>query len=181
VNALNEKPQPLPVMSSELESLYRQHHEMVVRTAFRITRDMTDAEDVLHTVFVRLMQRPQRLLGDAKPGPYLHRAAVNAALDVLRRRRRCVPLEAVPAGNGAQAPRQLRLVSDRELGERLRAALASLSERAAEVFVLRHVEGYSNREVGRLLGIPWGTVAVIVHRARRRLQRELVSEGRAVA
>ena len=90
-----------------------------------------------------------------------------------------MPLEAVPPPARAQPTRQLRLVSDRELGERLRAALARLPERAAEVFVLRHVEGYSNREIGRLLGISWGTVAVTLHRARRRLQTELSTEGRA--
>ncbi len=74
---------------------------------------------------------------------------------------------------------QTGFVSRRELGERLRAALARLPERAAEIFVLRHVEGYSNQEIGRLLGISWGSVAVTVHRARRRLQTELLAEGRA--
>jgi len=167
------------VIAGDLERLYLRHHEMVLRTAFRLTRDMRDAEDVLHTVFLRVMQRGEGLGEGTEAGPYLHRAAVNAALDVLRRRRRSVPLEALPPASEAVPEQQLRLVSQAELGDRLRSALARLSPRNAEVFVLRHVEGYSNREIGRLLGISWGTVAVALHRARRRLQSELSTEGRA--
>lgn len=178
MNALSPEPHPEPIVAGELERLYRQHHEMIVRTAYRLTRDLGDAEDVLHGVFVRLMQGGQRFAEGANPGPYLHRAAVNMALDVLRRRQRLVALDAVaPARQTTEAP-QLRLVARAELGERLRAALARLPERAAEVFVLRHVEGYSNREIARLLGISWGSVAVTLHRARRRLQTELSTERR---
>lgn len=179
MNALGASPHPLPVIAGDLERLYRQHHEMIVRTAYRLTRDMGDAEDVLHSVFLKLMQRGQRFEEGAKEGPYLHRAAVNAALDVLRRRQRSVPLDAVPPAREAEPEQQLRLVARAELGDRLRAALARLSPRNAEVFVLRHVEGYSNQEIGRLLGISWGTVAVALHRARRRLQQELTTDRRA--
>jgi len=178
MNALKPQP-PLPAGIDEVERLYREHHEMVLRTAYRLTRSMGDAEDVLHSLFARLMQREESFGFGVNPGPYLHRAAVNAAIDILRRRQRLVPLEAVPPSEDATEESQTGFVSRRELGERLRAALARLPERAAEIFVLRHVEGYSNREIGRLLGISWGSVAVTVHRARRRLQTELLAEGRA--
>ena len=174
-----ESPPPIPVADAALEALYRQHQRMILRTAYRLTRSMNDAEDVLHGLFVRLLQRQVRLSPGAEPGPYLHRAAVNLALDVLRRRHRILPLEALPPENEASEPRQLRLVDSSEIGERLRAGLASLPGRQAEVFVLRHVEGYSNQEIGRMLGISWGTVAVTLHRARRRLQQLLGSGRRA--
>ena len=178
--ATNPIPQH-PGLDSEIEQLYRDHHEMVLRTAYRITRDLGDAEDVLHGLFVRLMQREMPLGDDVNPGPYLHRAAVNAALDVLRRRKQLVPLDAVPPSGEAREESQSGLVSRAELAERLRAALTRLTPQAAEIFVLRHVEGYSNREIGRLLGISWGSVAVAVHRARRRLQDELQTEWRALS
>ena len=178
MNALKPQP-PLPAGIDEVERLYREHHEMVLRTAYRLTRSMGDAEDVLHSVFTRLMQREESFEAGVNPGPYLHRAAVNAAIDILRRRQRIVPLEAVGPSEDATEESQTGFVSRRELGERLRAALARLPQRAAEIFVLRHVEGYSNQEIGRLLGLSWGSVAVTVHRARRRLQTELLAEGRA--
>jgi RNA polymerase sigma-70 factor (ECF subfamily) len=180
MNAL-ESPPPLPVIADDLAELYRQHHEMILRTAYRLTRNMGDAEDVLHGVFVKLMQREQRFAPGVNPGPYLHRMAVNAAIDFLRKRRQSVPLEAVPPSHEAKEPNQPQMVLCSELGDRLRAALAVLPGRAAEIFVLRYVEGYSNREIGRLCGMHWGTVAVTLHRARRRLQKELLVARRALA
>lgn len=173
------RPTPTPQLAEDLDRLYREHHEMILRTAYRLTHSMGDAEDVLHSVFVRLLQRESRLGNDVHTGPYLHRAAVNAALDILRRRQRLVPLEALPPGREASQETQSGQVSRGELAARLRVALARLSPQAAEIFVLRHVEGYSNREIGRLLGISWGSVAVTVHRARRRLQTELLGEWRS--
>jgi len=173
-------PPPKAVAADALEGLYRRHHEMILRTAYRLTRNLGDAEDVLHSVFVRLMQREMPFGEDINPGPYLHRAAVNAALDILRRRKRSVPLEAVPPSREAREEVQSGLVLRSELAARLRVALTRLTPQAAEIFVLRHVEGYSNREIGRLLGISWGSVAVAVHRARRRLQDELQTEWRAL-
>jgi RNA polymerase sigma-70 factor, ECF subfamily len=180
MNALSSRP-PQAVPADNLERLYRQHHEMVLRTAYRLTRSMGDAEDVLHSVFLRLMQRAEGFPEDVNLGPYLHRAAVNAALDILRRRTRIVPLESLPPGREAGEDEALGFASRAELGQRLRVALAHLNDRAAEIFVLRYVEGYSNQEIGRLLGISWGTVAVAIHRARRRLQSELQAGRRATS
>jgi RNA polymerase sigma-70 factor, ECF subfamily len=177
MNALKSPP-PLTVIADELGELYRKHHEMILRTAYRITRNMGDAEDVLHSVFIKLMQKEIKFEEGVNPGPYLHRTAVNAAIDMLRRRQRIVPLEAVSPSRETTQESPFGFVSRTELGNRLRAALATLPDRLAEVFVLRFVEGYSNQEIGRLLGIHWGTVAVTIHRARHRLQKELLTGGR---
>src|SRR5215217_9020184 len=83
--------QPLRQPPEALEVMFRQHHEAVFRTAYRITGDAMDAEDVLQTVFVRLLRRDdgrEPLAPEDGAGRYLHRAAVNAALDLLRRRKR---------------------------------------------------------------------------------------------
>jgi len=65
----------------------------------------------------------------------------------------------------------------RELRGRLRRALGKLAPRPAEVFVLRAVEGLTNREVARLLGSSPATVAVQYFRARTQLRKELLAEG----
>lgn len=68
-----------------LERCYQQYADRVYRAAYRVTGSSTDAEDVLQTVFLRLARRaPGDSLGE-DAGGYLHRAAVHAALDVLRR------------------------------------------------------------------------------------------------
>jgi RNA polymerase sigma-70 factor (ECF subfamily) len=52
-------------------------------------------------------------------------------------------------------------------------ALSELSPRAAEIFVLRHIEGYGNSEIARLVGASRGTVAVTLFRARAQLRRSI--------
>src|SRR5215470_17979919 len=79
--------------ATEIEKAFLEHHEMVYRAAFRITGNASDAEDVLQTLFLRLVRRewtPDREFG--WPG-YLHRAAVNIAVDIVRSRARDAVLE----------------------------------------------------------------------------------------
>src|SRR5258708_15851286 len=71
-----------------LEMLFREHHGAVYRAAYRITGNAMDAEDVLQTVFTRLLRREEQPDLSESAGSYLHRAAVNAALDLIRRPKR---------------------------------------------------------------------------------------------
>ena len=158
--------------------IFRQHHEAVFRTAYRITGDAMDAEDVLQTVFVRLLRRDEALepvAADEGAARYLHRAAVNAALDLLRRRKRRPAVALDEADDLADvtevAPDRRR--HSQELRTLLREALSRLSPRAAEIFALRYFEGFGNLEIARLTGASQTAVAVLLHRARHRLQKEL--------
>ena len=71
---------------ADMARIYREHSARVLAAAYRVTGSSHDAEDVLQTVFMRLVRREGAALGD-EPGAYLHRAAVNAALDVVRSRK----------------------------------------------------------------------------------------------
>jgi RNA polymerase sigma-70 factor (ECF subfamily) len=164
--------QPLPVpAASVLGPIFEEHHGRVFRAAYRVTGNASDAEDVLQTVFLRLARQPESTL--ANPRSYLYRAAVNCALDQLRCRRSspAVPLEGADR-TGAPAV-ETDAAEAAELRRALRQALAGLHPRLAEVFVLRFVEGYENREIAQMLGTSRAVVAVTLHRARGRLKREL--------
>src|SRR6186997_1920359 len=78
---------------ADLERIFLEHQGRVFRAAYRVTGSLTDAEDVLQTVFLRLMRRDATAAGVEHLGSYLYRAAVNTALDVLRTRRESIPLE----------------------------------------------------------------------------------------
>ncbi len=154
---------------SELEGIFADHHGLVFRTAYRITGNAADAEDVLQTVFMRLMRRSPESPRLDNPESYLRRAAVNAALDVVRARQTAatVPLEDMPSSVACPDLREMRMA--------LRRGLAELSPRSAEIFTLRFFEGYSNREISRTLGISQVLTAVTLHRARRQLQKQMKS------
>jgi RNA polymerase sigma-70 factor (ECF subfamily) len=162
--------------AGELERLFREHHEQVFRAAYRITGSVTDAEDVLQTIFLRLAsnaETPEL----ANPAGYLHRAAVNAALDLVRARGRArlISFDAMESAQELKAPNVSpeEEHADRELRALLRHAVAKLGERAATVFALRYFEGYDNNSIAELLGTSPTVVAVILHRARTRLRREI--------
>jgi RNA polymerase sigma-70 factor (ECF subfamily) len=160
-----------------LEAIFREHHGSVFRAAYRITGNAADAEDVLQTVFMRLLRRDEQPDLSNSAGSYLHRAAVNAALDMLRRRKRARAVDLDEVGDQLvdEANQPERDRGNRELSRRLRAALTQLSPRQSEIFTLRYLEGMGNLEIARMLGSSQTSIAVILHRARHRLQKELGS------
>jgi RNA polymerase sigma-70 factor, ECF subfamily len=167
---------PLPEPPDELESLFRDQHTRIFRTAYRITGNAVDAEDVLQNVFLRLVRGGE--LYDLKQNPeaYLQRAAVNASLDILRSRTRSKSvalqdLETEPEENAARNPENQQV--DRELRKLIESAVAKLGDRSAEMFALRYYEGYDNREIAEKLGTSQMVVGVMLHRARGKMRREI--------
>jgi RNA polymerase sigma factor (sigma-70 family) len=161
--------EPAIVVPSEFERVFRAHHGLVFRTAYRITGNAADAEDVSQTVFLRLFRREHDELENEES--YLRRAAINAALDVLRSRQsdRTVELTDLPAEPAHDYPHN----DPRELRLALGRALADLKQRPAEVFALRFLEGFTNPQIAQMLGISQVVVAVIVFRARQQLRKAL--------
>ena len=159
-----------------LEPVYREHARAVIQAAYRVTGNAEDAEDVLQTVFTRLARR--RTPPDLSAGalPYLRRAAVNAALDLVqsKRAKTSVPFDgATEAVTSDPAPHPDHIQHGRELQQQLRRALAGLSRRSAEIFTLRYFEDLDNQTIAATLGTSPGTVAVTLHRVRERLKNEL--------
>jgi RNA polymerase sigma-70 factor, ECF subfamily len=156
--------EPGIAIPTELESAFRAHHGMVFRTAYRITGNAADAEDVLQVVFLRMLRRDASAEALDNQESYLRRAAINASLDVIRSR---------------QADRSVELTDDvahsdtPELRRALARAMAQLEPRRAEIFALRFLEGFTNPEIAKMLGISQVLVAVLVHRTRQQLRKAL--------
>jgi len=159
----------------ELAVLFRDHHKAVFRIAYRITGSRSDAEDVLQTIFLRLT--PNRRDLSPNPEGYLHRAAVNASLDLIRRRTRAnfVAFDVIDFNKEAKlsTPSPEDDFADVELRELIRHAVAKLEGRAATAFALRYFEGYDNARIAHVLGTSQMVVAVTLHRARTRLRKEI--------
>ena len=160
--------EPVIATPHELEQSFRAHHGMVFRTAYRITGNAADAEDVLQTVFLRLLRRASGARSPENEESYLRRAAINASLDVLRAQRTTprAELDELPSSSNRDSL---------EFRQALARALARLKPRSAEVFALRFLEGFDNACIAEMLGISRMLVAVIAHRARQQLRKELGS------
>jgi len=169
-----------------LEHIFREHHDRVFRTAWRVTGSPADAEDVLQTVFLRLArtEESRQDLGRAfewseNPEAYLSRAAINASLDLLRSRKRsrAVAMDDVEHYAAMTTSTSSRHAEahheDRELRKLIRAAVSRLGEKAGEIFALRYFEGYDNGEIARMMNTSALVVGVTLHRARARLRKEI--------
>lgn len=158
------------------ERLFRDHHAFVYRTAYSVTGTRHDAEDVLQTIFLRLLRRG--LPDDARQNPkaYLHRAAINVSLNILRARKR-----QHPAGD-VESLRAVAPVVDvnpaDEMRERLIRAMGELRPRVVEMLVLRYEHDCSDADIARMLGTSRGVVAVTLYRARVRLKKALRAPAR---
>ena len=162
--------EPIEMTSSPalpgLAGLYERHSEAVFRAALRVTGSPADAEDVLQTVFLRVLSQGDQDGAAGRPAAYFRRAAVNAAVDLLRRR---VVHAETAYDDGAHAAIEPAML----LKEQLRRAVATLDSEDATLFLLRYVEGLSNQELADLFGLEKNNVAVRLHRIRLRLQAEM--------
>ncbi len=165
-------------LTHDLSALFAEHNRRVLMAAYRITGNMADAEDVAQAVFLRVAGAPVPV---ANAASYLYRAALNGALDLLRRRKTsgAEPLEsaAMVAATGAGSSPE-SATANRQLADLLRLAIAELSPRAAEMFTLRYVEEMGNREIAAWMGTSQAVVAVTLHQSRSRLKKRLTELNR---
>jgi RNA polymerase sigma-70 factor (ECF subfamily) len=157
------------MIPAEIDRLYRAHSDAVYRSAWRLLGRAEDAEDVLQTVFLRFLRRDASLGWVSEPEFYLRRSAVNTALDLIRSRKR----SSAPKVSLEELPRDPASNSQEELRQSLREALASLDPRWAEIFALRYIEGFGNKEIAEQLDMSQAMVAVTLFRCRQKLQKEL--------
>jgi RNA polymerase sigma-70 factor (ECF subfamily) len=147
--------------------LYQQYSDAVYRTALRVTGNPADAEDVLQSVFVRILDHRLSIDQALAPERYLRRAATNASIDLLRKKSTQVerPIE---EGRDFPAPEENLL-----LKERLRRAIGSLPPADAELFVLCYLEGLTYDQLAEQFELERGTVASRLYRIRALLQQEI--------
>src|SRR5262249_4492638 len=126
-----------PVKSAEaeeFEKIYRAHAALVYRTAWGVLGSREDAEDVLQTVFLKLLRREFPPDLQRYPKAYLYKAAVNLSLDILKARRRRPEL--VHDTERVAQPMLDDASFDENLHQQLYEAIGQLRPEAAEVIVL---------------------------------------------
>jgi RNA polymerase sigma-70 factor (ECF subfamily) len=182
-----------------LETLMERHSSRVYRVAFGITRNHSEAEEVVQDVFLTLFRKVDMFEGRAALGTWLYRVAANAAL--IRRRGKRVELETsledcLPTflDDGHREGDRAWLMADwsrtpehellaGEAREALAEALDRLPEHYRALVVLRDVEELSNEEVAEILGESVSSVKSRLHRARMALREILtrrLASGRPV-
>jgi RNA polymerase sigma factor (sigma-70 family) len=164
----------------EFEQLYREYAALVNRTAWGVLASREDAEDVLHSVFLKLLRKGFPPEFEKNPKAYLYRAAVNASLDVLKSRRRHPTLHPLDAEHVVAADPSASMFDD-ETHQQLYDAIGRLPVESAEILLLRHMQNKSTEEIMKTLGVSRAVVAVRLFRARARLRKLLRVSNRRPA
>lgn len=160
--------------SDAFGELVRRYERRAFAIAYRLLGHRQDAEDLVQDSFMAALDRLDRF-DVARPfGPWFFRILVNLghnARDTRRVRRTEEIPEEVAAGGLSAA----RAVEQSEVGERVRTALAELSDRQRLVVQLHELEDFSTSEVADMLEIAEPTVRWTLHAARKRLREELTA------
>ena len=162
--------------------LFRLLYPRVFRTVLAMVTDEAEAHDVTQQAWIKAWEKRSSYNFQSLYTTWLHRIAVNCALDALRRRRRLhrrfvrlFTTQADPVGNPLPDPRAEpdKALERSDLGARIEEAVAELPDDQRTVLVLREYEGYSYAEIAKLTGCKPGTVMSRLYHARQKLQTRL--------
>ena len=146
----------------------------VFAVALRICRHHEDARDVTQDVFVTALRALKGFRGEAQLSTWFHRVAVNASLDLVRKRRRrdhSSVDELAEHASPAPGPESEAIESIR--AAEVHRALGLIPHDQRALIVLHDLQGLDYTECAEALEIPLGTVKSRLHRARLALAREL--------
>ena len=162
------------------EDIYNAYHGRVYSLCLRMTRSVSEAEDLTQEVFVQLFRKLKTFRGDSAFSTWLHRLTVNAVL--MHFRKPVVRLEQTTYDGDDQHEHLQRSLTARtsSVVDRisLAEALAKLSPGYRTVFILHDVEGYEHNQIGAILGCAPGTSKSQLHKARLKL-RDLLRQRRS--
>ena len=153
-----------------VKALYERYGPRVFAVVRRIAGDDELARDYAQEAWIRAIRALPTFRGDARFSTWLHRIAVNAALQASRRVETRRKYEGPPPDDvAATGPAP----GDAFLQQRLEAALDRLPDGMRQVLVLHDVEGYTHDEIGEALGVNAGTSKSQLFKARAKM-RELL-------
>ena len=166
--------------------LVEAHSEKTIQLAWRLVGNRSEAEEISQEAFLRLFKSLLSFRGDSRVSTWLYRTVSRLAIDHLRRERLKRKLFFIRSGESEQSD-PVDLAADpsasphdhlqtRETAEQMQQLLNSLPARQKVVFVLRHMEELSLKEIAAMLNLSEGTVKSHLHRAVSRFRKEFIAE-----
>jgi RNA polymerase sigma-70 factor (ECF subfamily) len=172
----------------DIENLYQQYAARILNVAYRFTGDKMMAEDMMQDAFILASENRHQYDGRSQPYTWLYRIAVNHIINTLKREKRYRwmnmlerPVQDLfqrerqkndsdPIGMGERADHQLER---KEMEQHIWKAIANLKESYRVPLVLQRYEGWGNQEIADALGLSLSAVESRIHRAKKKLARDL--------
>jgi RNA polymerase sigma-70 factor (ECF subfamily) len=124
----------------------------------------SSAEDIAQDALLHAREHRQQLRDESKLGPWLRRIAARRTFEYLRHQRR----------RDFEEPARAFIPVDPSISIDVSAAITLLPERERQAVGLVYGLGYEQEEAASVMGVTRGTVATLLHRARRHLAERLV-------
>jgi RNA polymerase sigma-70 factor (ECF subfamily) len=153
-------------------ALVRRVDEGLRALAYRLLGDRDRMDDALQEAYVRAFRALPGFRGDSALATWLYRIVYNVCQEELRRSSRLRLVEA-----STEAPDPPSVAETVELRAGLAEALAALAPEDRAAVLLVDAQGFDYRAAAEILGVPEGTVASRLNRARALLRRALAEEG----
>ncbi|MBI3944389.1 MAG: sigma-70 family RNA polymerase sigma factor [Armatimonadetes bacterium] len=153
------------------DRLAERHRPSLLRVCRRRLSSTEDAEDAAQETLIRALRALSCLRDPQRFRPWLSRIAANVCRDRLARAEPLVPLDAGGFGEPAAAH------DDPLLGSAVHDAVASLPHDLQVVVALRHLEGFSFKDIAQRLGLPVTTIKGRLNRGRDLLREEMIRMG----
>ena len=165
----------IPHERDDFGRLVERHSRALYRTAYRMTGNAADADDVVQETFLRAYRYRDRFESPDGSSPWLFRIASNYAVDLLRRRNRWKQSEIDEAGGPlpSSAPDPDRLLRSDEISRTVQERMAALTPNERVAFTLRHYEGMPLKEIAEIMDIRVNAVKNHVFRAVRKMRAAL--------
>jgi RNA polymerase sigma-70 factor (ECF subfamily) len=164
------------------DDLYQKYQATVFSFAYYLTQNRVEAEDLYQEAWLRIVRNLPENVNMKTVKTWIFTIVANLYRDSLRKKRvrrlfllqksreeKALSHLAPEASLSNSSEKALHL----EMARDINRAMASLPERQRRVFVLKEMAGFKQAEIGDILGIPLGTVKSLMHRAVKRMQREL--------
>jgi len=163
------------------QELYQTHHRRVYSICLRMTRDVSEAEDLTQEIFVHLFRALGSFRGESAFSTWLHRLTVNHVLMHFRKRkvraaRQTEDAELLLQSLAANYDHNRTSIVDRIL---LSEVIAKLPHGYREALVLHDIEGFEHKEIAEMKGRTEGTSKSQLHKARRMLRPLITTQDHA--
>ena len=158
--------------------IVEKHKQQVYYLALDLAGNHADAQDLSQEAFLKAWKAIEKFRGESKLSSWLYRITVNCFIDMKRKKQLVTsPIEEEHIqhiGNGTQElAQQERRLEGNMLQQNIEKAISILSPRERSVFILRHYQEYTLKEIAGILSIAEGTVKSLLFRALQRMQKEL--------
>ncbi len=161
-----------------IRQLYEKYFPKIYNYAFMQMGDVHAAEDLASDVMLKMIESIQKYTFRGLPfGAWVFRIARNRLIDLHRRRKRRGEVDLSETLSTALANPQVLAERALERGQ-LQIALKHLTDEQRQVIVLKFIEGFDNRSVGKIMGRSEGAIKSLQHRALGALRRVLRPEDR---